>query len=85
MTATQPTFNQVFNMACMLPRQEQQELIQKVQYHILHIDMPEPISKEEMLARLEHSDTMIDEGHYMEHEDAKKHFQSRIAQKSAWL
>ncbi len=85
MTATQPTFRQVFDMACMLPRQEQQELIQKVQYHILHVEMPEPISKEDLLARLEHADAMIDEGHFMEHEDAKKHFQSRMAQKSALL
>ena len=30
MTATQPTFNQVFDMACMLPRQEQQMLLDKV-------------------------------------------------------
>jgi len=27
---TQPTFNQVFDMACMLPRQEQQMLLDKV-------------------------------------------------------
>ena len=80
-----PTFRQVFDMACMLPRQEQQELIQKVQYHILHIEMPEPISKEDLFARLEHADAMIDEGHFMEHEDAKKHFQSRMAQKTARL
>ena len=85
MTATQPTINQVFDMACMLPRQQQQELIQKVQYHILHVEVPEPISKEDMFARLEHSDAMIDEGHCVEHEEAKKHFQSRMAQKSACL
>jgi hypothetical protein len=30
MTSTQPTFNQVFDMACMLPRQEQQMLLDKV-------------------------------------------------------
>jgi len=30
MTATQPTFNEVFDMACMLPRQEQQMLLDKV-------------------------------------------------------
>ena len=43
------------------------------------------ISKEELLARLEHADARIDEGHYVEHEVAKQHFQSRKAQKSAWL
>ena len=30
MAATQPTFNEVFDMACMLPRQEQQMLLDKV-------------------------------------------------------
>ncbi len=30
MATTQPTFNEVFNMACMLPRQEQQMLLDKV-------------------------------------------------------
>ena len=54
MTATQPTFNEVF-------------------------------SKEELLTRLEHADAMIDEGHYVEHEVAKQHFQARRAQMSARL
>lgn len=30
MEATQPTFNEVFDMACMLSRQEQQMLLDKV-------------------------------------------------------
>ena len=30
MTVTQPTFNEVFDLACMLPRQEQQMLLDKV-------------------------------------------------------
>lgn len=30
MIATQPTFSQVFDMACMLPRNEQQMLLDKV-------------------------------------------------------
>ncbi len=30
MTTTQPTFNQVFDMVCMLSRQEQQMLLDKV-------------------------------------------------------
>jgi hypothetical protein len=30
MKAAQPTFNEVFDMACMLPRQEQQMLLDKV-------------------------------------------------------
>ena len=72
MTATQPTFNEVFDMVCMLPRQEQQELVMKV-------------TKRELLARLEHADAGIDKGQYVEHEVAKQHFQSRMAQKSAWL
>lgn len=85
MTATQPTFNEVFDMACMLPRQDQQKLVQRVLY-IMHLDAASSsISKEELLARLEHADARIDEGHYIEHEIAKQHFQSRKAQKSAWL
>ena len=85
MTATQPTFNEVFDMVCMLPRKEQQELVQKVQYIIRLNAASSPITKEELLARLEHADARIDEGHYVEHEVAKQHFQSRKAQKSAWL
>ena len=85
MTVTQPTFNEVFDMACMLPRQEQQELVQKVQY-IIHLNAESsPITKEELLARVEHADAEIEAGHYVEHEAAKQHFQSRRAQKSAWL
>ena len=85
MTTTQPTFNEVFDMVCMLPRQEQQELVQKVQY-IIHLNAASPsITKEELLARVEHADAEIDKGHYVEHEVAKQHFQSRRAQKSAWL
>ena len=53
MKATQPTFNEVFDMAST------------------------PVTKEELLARLEHADARIDEGHYVEHEVAKQHFQSR--------
>ena len=46
---------------------------------------PTYMSKEEFFARLEHADARIDEGHYVEHEVAKQHFQSRKAQKSACL
>jgi len=85
MTATQPTFNEVFDMACMLPRQEQQELVQKVQ-HIIRLNTPSSsLTKEELLARVEHADARIDEGHYVEHETAKMHFQARKAQKSERL
>ncbi len=45
----------------------------------------EYLTAEELMARLERADTQIDEGHYMEHEAAKQHFQSRMAMKSAWL
>ena len=45
----------------------------------------QPTFKEELLVRLEHADARIDEGHYVEHEVAKQHFQSRKAQKSACL
>ena len=85
MTVTQPTINEVFDLACMLPRQEQQELVQKVQYVIHLSESSSAISKEELLARLEHADARINDGHYVEHEDAKQHFYSRIAQKSTSL
>lgn len=85
MTATQPTFNEVFDMACMLPRHEQQELVRKVQYIIQLNISSSSITQEELLERLEHADAGIDEGRYVEHEAAKRHFQSRRAQKSDWL
>ena len=72
-------------MACMLPRQEQQELVQKVQ-HIIRLNTPSTsMTKEELLARIEHADARIDEGHYVEHEAAKQHFQTRKAHKSERL
>ena len=47
-------------MVCMLPRQEQQKLVQKVQY-IIHLNAASPsITKEELLARVEHADAEID-------------------------
>ena len=79
----QPTFNEVLDMACMLPRQEQQELVQKVQYIIRLNNASSAITKEELMARVEHADARIDDGHYVEHEAAKQHFQSRIAKKTA--
>ena len=78
MTATQPTFNEVLDMVCMLPRQEQQELVQKVQYIIRLNNASSAITKEELMARVEHADARIDDGHYVEHEAAKQHFQSRL-------
>lgn len=79
----QPTFNEVLDMACMLPRQEQQELVQKVQYIIRLNNASSAITKEELMVRVEHADASIDDGHYVEHEAAKQHFQSRIAKKTA--
>ena len=34
---------------------------------------------------IHNADARIDEGHYVEHEAAKQHFQSRIAEKTAAL
>ncbi len=69
----------------MLPLQEQQKLVQKVQYIIHNSATFSPVTKEDLLARLEDADAGIDEGRYVEHEAAKQHFQARRAQKSAWL
>ena len=85
MTTPQPTLTSVFNQACLLPQQEQQLLIKKVQYHIFYNESREPISHEDLLKRVELADARIDSGYYLEHEDAKKHFQSRMAKKSEWL
>ena len=85
MVATQPTFNQVYDLAAMLTWQDQRKLVQKVQHNIRQYEEISPITKEELLARVEHADAMIDEGHSMEHEEAKQHFQARKAQKVAWL
>ena len=81
MVATQPTFNQVYDLAAMLTWQDQRKLVQRVQHNIRMYEEISQITKEELLARVEHADALIDEGHYMEHEEAKKHFQSRMAQK----
>ena len=85
MVATQPTFNQVYDLAAMLTWQDQRKLVQRVQHNIRMYEEISPIAKEELLARVEHADALIDEGHYMEHEEAKQHFQARKAEKAAWL
>lgn len=85
MVATQPTFNQVYNLAAMLPWQEQCRLVQKVQYNIRKNETITPVTQDELLARVEHADAMIDAGQYKEHDEAKQHFQSRIAQKTSSL
>ena len=85
MVATQPTFNQVYDLAAMLTWQDQRKLVQRVQHNIRQYEEISPITKEDLLARVEHADDLIDEGHYKEHEAAKQHFQSRMAQKAEWL
>ena len=85
MVATQPTFNQVYDLAAMLTWQDQRRLVQEVQYNIRQYEKISPMTKDELLARVEHADALIDEGHYMEHDAAKQHFQSRKAQKTQGL
>ncbi len=84
MVTTQPTFNQVYDMAAMLTWQDQRKLVQKVQHDLRQYEKVAPITQEELMAHVEHADAMIDEGHYMEHESAKQHFQSRMDQKKEW-
>ena len=83
MVATQPTFNQVYDLAAMLTWQDQRKLAQRVLYDIRKFEEIAPITKDELLACVEHADTLIDEGRYMEHETAKQHFLARKAQKAA--
>ena len=85
MVATQPTFNQVYDLAAMLTWQDQRRLVQEVQNNIRQYEKISPMTKDELLARVEHADALIDEGHYTEHDAAKRHFQSRIAQKTQRL
>ena len=85
MVTTQPTFNQVFDLASMLSWQEQRRLVQVMQHNLRLNEPTSPISPDELLARVEHADAMIDAGHYMEHEDAMAHFQERKTKKSAAL
>ena len=80
MVAAQPTFNQVYDLAAMLTWQDQRKLVQRVQHNIQQFEERTPITKDELLARVERADLSIDEGHYMEHDAAKQHFQTRIAQ-----
>ena len=85
MIATQPTFNQVYDLAAMLTWEDQRKLVQRVQHNIRQYEEMAPITKEELLAHVEQADALIDEGHYMEHKEAQQHFQARKAQKAAWL
>ena len=85
MVATQPTFNQVYDLVAMLTWQDQRRLVQKVQRNMRQYEEISPITKDELLARIEHADNLIDEGHYMEHEEVKQHFQARKAQKAERL
>ena len=85
MVTTQPTFNQVYDLAAMLTWQDQRKLVQRVQLNIRQYEEISPVTKDELLARVEHADALIEEGHYMEHDAAKKHFQSRKAQKAERL
>lgn len=85
MEAAQPTFNQVYDLAAMLTWQDQRRLVQKVQHNIRQYEEFSPMTKDELLARVEHADALIDEGLYKEHDAAKQHFQSRMAQKTQKL
>jgi len=59
MTATQPTFNDVFDMACMLPRQEQQMLLDKVAGRLY---LEEYVSLQERRAHIAESERQIAAG-----------------------
>jgi hypothetical protein len=73
MKTTQPTFNEVFDMACMLPHQEQQMLLDKVagrlyveqlarfQERKAHIEESERQIAAGMVYSEEESDAMMDQ------------------------
>ena len=59
MTTTQPTFNQVFDMACLLPRQELQMLLDKVAGHLYREQIAQ---QQERKAHLAESEQQITAG-----------------------
>ena len=73
MVATQPTFNQVFDLACMLPRTEQKQLLDKMVVYLYpeeskflrerraHIAESEQQIASGMVYSEEESDKMIDQ------------------------
>lgn len=69
----------------MLTWQDQRKLVQRVQHDIRQYEEIAPLTREKLLARVEHADSLIDDGYYTEHETAKQHFQSRKAQKAERL
>ena len=70
MTATQPTFNQVLDMACMLSYGEQQQLINYVQGNLYeHIHRIED-TPEELKSRLREAYRQAQAGEVYSHEEA---------------
>ena len=65
MVATQPTFNQVFDLACMLPYSEQQQLIDHVQGNLF-----EHLHRVELKARLREAHRQAIAGEIYSQEEA---------------
>ena len=70
MVATQPTFNQVFDLACMLPYSEQQQLIDYVQGNLFeHLHRVEE-TPDELKARLREAHRQAIAGEIYSQEEA---------------
>lgn len=72
MTTTQPTFNQVYDLVCMLPYAEQQRLIDSVQINLDHHSEATEEITEERKARLREAyrQAMAGETYSQEESDA---------------
>ena len=70
MDATQPTFNQVFDLACMLPYSEQQQLIDHIQGNLFeHLHRVEE-TPDELKARLREAHRQAIAGEIYSQEEA---------------
>jgi hypothetical protein len=69
MEAAQPTFNQVYDLACMLPRGEQKQLLNQM---IAYIIKEDDATLRERRARIKESEEQIAAGQVYSEEESDK-------------
>lgn len=69
MTATQPTFNEVYDLACMLPRGEQKQLLNQM---IAYIIKEDDAFLRERRARIKESEEQIVAGQVYSEDESDK-------------
>ena len=81
MTTTQPTFNQVLDLACMLSYREQQQLIDHVQGNLFeHLHRIED-TPEELKARLREAHRQAQAGEVYSSQEAHELMQEHVKQR----